>query len=248
MTPPLLLWEPLDGPATRTLRQALTWGVGALYAAATLLCLWSARGASGGAREVYVVAALVALVVVVRCVGGRLRLLDLPLLAGPALLVNAVPAVLLPQGGLVGGLMSSFFLVGATTALTRTWGLVLLGVTVAVWLVASTTAYSDQTVADALDIAALNTGMVVAEVVFLRSLVGNARVQDRLAAEQERLETAAGLDDLEHAATSVVQRVLHDDVLSALRAVADGSSASPEDVRRACRDAAAAVRAQAGPP
>lgn len=246
MTPPLLLWEPLDGPATRTLRQALTWGVGALYAAATLLCVWSARGASGGTRGVYAVAALVALVVVTRCVGGRLRLVDLPLLAGPALLVNAVPAVLLPQGGLVGGLMSSFFLVGATTVLTRTWGLVLLGVTVTLWLAASTTGLSDQTLADALDIAALDTGMVVAEVVFLRSLVGNARVQDHLAEEQERLETAAGLDDLEHAATSVVQRVLHDDVLSALRAVVDSPSAPDGEVRRACRDAADAVRARTG--
>ncbi|KQT90679.1 hypothetical protein ASG49_13025 [Marmoricola sp. Leaf446] len=252
--PQPLMWEPDDGPAARALRRALTRGVGLLYAGGTVLALVGARVATGDARLLYAGAGLVSLVLTGRCARGRLVLPDLLLLLAPVVMVNAVPDVLPIGAGLLGGLFSSFFLVGSLTVLTRAWGLALLGVCTVAWLLASLTGLSGQAVADALDVAALNTGMCVAEVVFLRSLVGNARVQDRLAAEQERLETETSLRDLEHASTAVVQRVLHDDVLSALRAVADspaGVTRDPgqeEDVRRACRDAAAAVRLRTGAP
>ncbi len=111
-------------------------------------------------------------------------------------MVNAVPDVLPIGAGLLGGLFSSFFLVGALTVLTRAWGLALLGVSV--WCrLASVTGLSGQTVADALDVAALNTGMCVAEVVFLRSLVGNSRVQDRRRPSRSSSETETSLRDLE---------------------------------------------------
>lgn len=241
-----LMWSSDDGPATRALRQALTWGVGLLYVACTLLCAWGARAAEGTDRFLYVGACGAAVGVVLRCLGGGLRLPDLALLTVPTLLVNAAPDVLPVSPSLVGGLVFTFMMVGALTVVGRDAGLGLVAVATTLWVLASVTGTSGVSVADALDVAFLNVGTCVAQVVFLRSLAGNVRVQDQLIAEQERLEIETTLRDLEQASTAVVRRVLHDDVLSALRAVADAPPGQAGDVRRACRDAAAAVRERTG--
>lgn len=101
-----------------------------------------------------------------------------------------------------------------------------------------------------VDSALLTAALTISLAFFVSSLEDRTRAAESLdqhaLAREHELHRQHSLE----AAVSAAGRVLHDDVLTALRLVGDADPADPPDpavVRRACRDAIASVREVAGP-
>lgn len=92
-----------------------------------------------------------------------------------------------------------------------------------------------------LDTLVLNACTVVACSAFGASMVNAARSADRSAAAAVAAELDLERKETEAAAADAVRRVLHDDVLSALRAVSELPLEDAALVRRACREAVRSV-------
>jgi len=103
-----------------------------------------------------------------------------------------------------------------------------------------------ETLSNAFDSAVFTAGEGVAAVGFMRTLTQSRREQDDLTEEVTALEISAAIRDLEQASADTVRRVLHDEVLSALRAVAELPADRRDQVVTASRRAALAVRQQLG--
>lgn len=83
----------------------------------------------------------------------------------------------------------------------------------------------------------------VAVGIFVRLLIGRAEQIDAAAAAAEAIERTNQQAQVQEVVEASVQRVLHDEVISALRAIHDLGQSNPEAVRAAANAAVAAVTA-----
>ena len=93
----------------------------------------------------------------------------------------------------------------------------------------------------AVDQSVQNLGMVLATAFLVSALESAARGRDSVAQEVAASELAVLLNEQQAASDRAARRVLHDEVIAALRAVAELPDRDDELVRRTCLDAVGAV-------
>ncbi|MEI2714950.1 MAG: hypothetical protein V9G04_17085 [Nocardioides sp.] len=99
-----------------------------------------------------------------------------------------------------------------------------------------------------LDLHVLQAAILVASSYLLESIWANSRLHDDLALATMEAERGELELRLVAGAQQQVRRVLHDDVLSALRTVVEATPGDEEHVRKACRDAVISVEQVMGTP
>jgi hypothetical protein len=235
-----LRWTPDDGSATTALCRGFNRGLGLLLLASGLVCgsgTWQHDGPSQ--RLIAALTGTLLLVSAVHLLLGRVGLAGLVPCWIAAVVVVLVPDPTGSGNGFTGTLVFTLALITSVANLRHRVAAGLLVLSVPVYLLLTAPALGA-----VVDMLVLNIGMCFAALAFLGALVGSARLQDDLTDETTRLEVEAARRDLEQASATTVRRVLHDDVLSALRAIADLPPERQDQVRQAARDAVTAVRRQ----
>lgn len=93
----------------------------------------------------------------------------------------------------------------------------------------------------AIDQSVQNVGMVLATSYLVSALESAARTRDAVEKDVAAAELSSLIDDQQAASDRAARRVLHDEVIAALRAVAELPERDDDLVRRACLRAASAV-------
>lgn len=243
-----LLWTAGDGPATAALRRGLNRVLGGLLLVTGLICLsgtWELERASDR------LAAAVAGALLVASAGRFLR--------GPVLVVDLVPggiAVVViviapdptgPGAGFTGPLVFTIWLIAAVTNLHPRIARRLLALSAPAYLLLYSVG-TGQSGATIFNMVVLNIGMCSAGIGFLGALVRTSRQRDYLVEQATALEIEAALHELEQSSASAVRRLLHDEVISALRAISDLPGDRQDQVRQVAGNAVAAVRGQVAEP
>lgn len=138
--------------------------------------------------------------------------------------------------------LSSLFVVAAPSVLRRRPAVV-IGVAFVVLLGLAQALLAGQVGRQILDVAVINVAFVFTVMVLIDLLHRAARVNDRLHDQLRAAQVSARQALTRQRTEDRAQRLIHDEVITALRVVADRSVSDPALVRVTCRDAVAAVRA-----
>lgn len=114
-------------------------------------------------------------------------------------------------------------------------------------LLAASTLHSSIAYVTVLDLSVLNMGMVFAGAAFVSVASDAARRRDVIAVELAEVELALRLQQSRDESDEAMRRVLHDEVLAAVRAVVELPNEESELIRKACRDAVRAVQLTGAP-
>lgn len=174
---------------------------------------------------------------------GSLGAADLLILVA-ACLVDLVEATLSEADtlNLSTTVLSSLFVVAAPCLLRRR-AAVVVGISFVVLLAAAQVWLAGQVGRQILDVAVINVAFVFTVMVLVDLLHRAARVNDDLHERMHEGRVREQRARSRQRSEARAQRLIHDEVITALRVVADRATADPEAVRTACRDAVAAVRA-----
>lgn len=186
-------------------------------------------------------ACVLLLVTAVRSLLGAIGVADLVVSAVAVIGANVTPDLTGSNAAFTGSTVFAVWLVAATANLApRVVGHALVYSTAAFLLISWFAGTQSWT--SVLDAAVFNVAMCIAEMAFLRVLVRSSRTQDVLTEEMTALEIGAALWNLQQASSATVRRVLHDEVISALRAVAELPPERHDQVLNASRRAVLAVQ------
>lgn len=241
---PLSCWPRDSGPAVVRVRRIVSRGIAGFLALALLLVLPDVLNSdlSATSRGWSVAVAILGYLVASRGLRGRFGARDLVAFLGVVLLVFAVAD---PTGSILhfaGGLVIAAYFLACATSLSF-WGVAAFCTAGAVGSVGVQWSAEGAVTAAPADLALLLLGMAVSASAFMRVLIDRAWEIDQVSAETLAVQLALEQAQARDRAAARVQRVLHDEVIGALRTIAECGEADVDRVRAAAGEAVAAIEA-----
>lgn len=235
-------WNDRDRAATVRLRRALNRGVGVLLllpASFTLADVVDA-GTGPAGRLIAAAVVLVSAALAARALTRWLGPAELVLLALATLATYSVPDVTGSRLHFSGDLMVFLFLLACVTTL-RTAVLALFALPLLAASVLLQWEHTARPWSEPVDAAVLFLAGGLSASALVTSLARGSRRLERVGARVLATELENRMHHLQEDAESSVRRLLHDDVITALRAVVDLSPADPEGAREVAARAVESV-------
>lgn len=253
-TPLALSWREVSGHASGSVLLTLKRAAGVTLIVIACLCLIVRATQPDDAAFLPADLALITafLVIAGRMVRGHLRALEI----GALMVAGAAASVWAPASTL-----AQFAVPAATTNVLLALVVTLepvpalaMGTVITVVTVLVRWRWAQVPLDFAMHMAVLQTGMLVAAVVVVAAVFRSIRSSDALAAEVRSAAERSQVRDEEYQSREMIRRILHDDVLTALRGLAEPVSGpnhvTAATLRTACRAAVQAILelTSTGPP